>query len=379
MFVVADGMGAHAAGELASKMAADGIPHNYYKLREESSPDAIRKTMRQVNEEIHRKRSGQRRIPRHGDHGLMLVLLPQGALVAHVGDSRVYRLRGGKYEHLTFDHSLLWEMRPAGNTSEICPTWSRRISSPVRSARTRMCRSISKGPFPLEVGDTFLMCSDGLSGQVKDEEMGVIMSTLPPAEAAQVLIDLANLRGGPDNITVLIVRITGPAISARANAQAAPLAMADERAVQAAAPPATGKFWFGAGILLAAAVGLSAFEHYPVCRRRHASLAVGLATWGFLQRMPPENPTAIFGARRTFGPRSVSSLGLSARMRLLVTILVCLIDQLREAATDGQWSVDWTKFNAYSAQGKSAIDRRDYSQAVREYSRALRFMMNELR
>ena len=63
----------------------------------------------------------------------------------------------------------------------------------------------------------------------------------------------------------------------------------------------------------------------------------------------------------------------------LVSNLGLLIDQLREAATDGKWTVDWTKFNAYSAQGKSAIERRDYAQAVREYSRALRFMMNELR
>ena len=62
-----------------------------------------------------------------------------------------------------------------------------------------------------------------------------------------------------------------------------------------------------------------------------------------------------------------------------MTNLGLLIDQLREAATDGQWTVDWTKFNAYSEQGKAAIARRDYSQAVREYARALRFMMNELR
>src|SRR4029079_7562536 len=66
-----------------------------------------------------------------------------------------------------------------------------------------------EGPYSAEPGDTFLLCSDGLTGQVKDEEIGALLSCLPPAEAARVLVDLANLRGGPDNITVIIVRVLG--------------------------------------------------------------------------------------------------------------------------------------------------------------------------
>ncbi len=78
VFVVADGMGAHAAGELASKMAADGIPHNYYKLRDESAPDAIRKTVRQVNEEIHRRGQANAEFHGMGTTACTLILLPQG-------------------------------------------------------------------------------------------------------------------------------------------------------------------------------------------------------------------------------------------------------------------------------------------------------------
>ena len=70
-----------------------------------------------------------------------------------------------------------------------------------------------EGPHPVQAGDTFLLCSDGLSGQVKDDEIGMVLSCLPPAEAAQALVDLANLRGGPDNITVVIVRVLGPQIA----------------------------------------------------------------------------------------------------------------------------------------------------------------------
>ncbi len=102
--------------------------------------------------------------------------------MAHVGDSRVYRLRGGKYEQLTFDHSLLWEMSASGQFSK--------DSLPNLVPKNIITRSLGphknvqvdlEGPFPLEVGDTFLMCSDGLSGQVKDEEMGAILTrSLPP-------------------------------------------------------------------------------------------------------------------------------------------------------------------------------------------------------
>ena len=95
-----------------------------------------------------------------------------------------------------------------------------------------------------------MLCSDGLTGQVKDEEIGVILATLPPAEAAQALIDLANLRGGPDNITALIIQVTGQAVAARGNTQAAPFSLADDRAVPAAPPPAAGKYWIAAAAVL---------------------------------------------------------------------------------------------------------------------------------
>ena len=71
-----------------------------------------------------------------------------------------------------------------------------------------MCEVDLEGPFPIEVGDTFVLCSDGLSGQVKDDELGAIVSALAPDEAVQMLVDLANLRGGPDNITVIVAKAT---------------------------------------------------------------------------------------------------------------------------------------------------------------------------
>jgi protein phosphatase len=374
VFVVADGMGAHAAGELASKMAADGIPHNYYKMREESAPDAIRKTVRQVNEEIHRRGQANAEFHGMGTTACTLILLPQGALVAHVGDSRVYRLRGGKYEQLTFDHSLLWEMSASGQFSK--------DSLPNLVPKNIITRSLGphknvqvdlEGPFPLEVGDTFLMCSDGLSGQVKDEEMGAILTALPPAEAAQVLIDLGNLRGGPDNITVVIVRVTGPAIT---NQPAEPLALAGDKAEPTGPPPVNKALWGAAILAIIAAVGLSQVGWmYAVAA---AMIAGALITWGLLQRFTggPDVRYLAPGARLGRGPYAACD---STPNQAIVHNLELLSDQLREAANDGRWSVDWTRFNAYSSQGKAALARHDYLQAIREFGRAQRFMINELR
>ena len=114
LFAVCDGMGAHAAGELASEMAAEGIPHTYLKLRDYPAAEAIRKSIEDANAKIHHRGQANPDFQGMGTTASALVLLPQGALVAHVGDSRVYRLRGTRLEQLTFDHSLVWEMSAAG-------------------------------------------------------------------------------------------------------------------------------------------------------------------------------------------------------------------------------------------------------------------------
>ena len=108
---------------------------------------------------------------------------------------------------MSFDHSLVWEM---ARRQGIEPEALQGIPSNViiRSLGPEPLVQVDiEGPHELEPGDIFLLCSDGLSGQVSDAEMGAVASCLPPAEACRFLIDLANLRGGPDNITVLIVRV----------------------------------------------------------------------------------------------------------------------------------------------------------------------------
>src|SRR5262245_6885553 len=210
LMMVADGMGAHAAGELASKLATDNIPHTYFKLRDLYPPAALRQSIREINALIYSRGQSNIGFQGMGTTCSCLVLLPQGALVAHVGDSRVYRLRGHRLAQLTFDHSLVWEMAAAGRMSE--------EDVPSYIPKNVITRSLGphenvnidlEGPFDAAAGDVFLLCSDGLSGQVSDSELGTILHCLEPADAAQTLVDLANLRGGPDNISLVAARIGG--------------------------------------------------------------------------------------------------------------------------------------------------------------------------
>jgi protein phosphatase len=208
VFLVADGMGAHAVGELASKLACDNIPHNYMKLKAASPPDAITRAYREVGSLIHAKATANRDFHGMGTTASCLVLLPAGALIAHVGDSRVYRIRDGRIDQLTFDHSLVWELvRRNHLTNE---------QAGKAVPRNVITRSLGpdptvevdiEGPHPVQEGDAYLLCSDGLSGPVEDPELGAFAAHFHPKDACTFLLHLANLRGGHDNITVMILRI----------------------------------------------------------------------------------------------------------------------------------------------------------------------------
>ena len=111
LLIVADGMGAHAAGELASRLSVELIPHHYGKLLKGIPSEALQRSLIETNSEIFRRGQANPEFRSMGTTTCALAILPEGAVVAHVGDSRVYRLRGNQFEQLTFDHSLVWEMQ----------------------------------------------------------------------------------------------------------------------------------------------------------------------------------------------------------------------------------------------------------------------------
>lgn len=208
LFMVADGMGAHAVGELASKMACDNIPFNYNKSKGGTPSEAIVKAYREVGASIHGKATANRDFQGMGTTCTTLILLPEGALVAHVGDSRAYRVRNGRIDQLSFDHSMVWELMKRN----LLPADGSKISVP-KNVITRSLGPDPKvevdveGPLAVEPNDVYLLCSDGLSGPVEDPELGVFAENFHPKDAGRYLVSLANLRGGNDNITVVLSRI----------------------------------------------------------------------------------------------------------------------------------------------------------------------------
>jgi protein phosphatase len=207
LFVVADGMGAHAAGELASAIAADRVPKVYEQRSEFSPPLALRMSLARVNGEINAKGESGHEFKGMGTTCTTLAILPRGAIVGHIGDSRCYRIRGRTIEQLSRDHSLVWELESAGGMS--------REQAADAAPKNIITRSMGphpnvdvdlEGPFPVLAGDIFLLCSDGLSGQVTDEEIGLLAAELGPHESVPTLIGLALVRGAPDNVTVIVAR-----------------------------------------------------------------------------------------------------------------------------------------------------------------------------
>ncbi len=371
VFMVADGMGAHAAGELASKLACGGVPHTYHKLLDRVAPDALRQAIIQTNSHIYGRGEANAEFHGMGTTCSVLAILPQGALLGHVGDSRVYRLRNARLEQLTFDHSLVWEMMasgqlPAGNPGNFVPkNIITRSLGPHPDVKVDL-----EGPFPLEVGDTFLMCSDGLSGQVRDDQIGVILGSMAPDEAARALIDLANLNGGPDNITVIVVRVAHPlAPTAGDGVFRAP---AEARKSFSLHPA----IWVIIGVALLAAIGLAVTNKF-VAASASVVLAVVAAVVGLIQNYSAG--TQDRGVAATpFGKGPYT--GCDAQpSRQALDELAGYAQKLREAATDQNWRVNWDRFNSLVEASQTAAAAGQFGDAIRQMLLAISFMMSEIR
>ncbi len=374
LFLVADGMGAHAAGELASELAAEIIPHNYLKLIDQTPPEAVRQAIVEANQEIHSR--GQANIEFHGMGTTVsvLLLLPQGAVVGHVGDSRVYRLRGQQLEQLTFDHSLVWEMIADGQFNE--------EDVPSYVPRNVITRSLGpnsevkvdvEGPFPLETGDKFLLCSDGLTGQVEDAELGIILDCLPPDEAVRTLVDLANLRGGPDNITIVVAEATGPEM---VGSQAGGWESATRRENPSARVPLPVWVLLGVfGLLTLVFAGLG--QLLPASLTGLAAIVAALVAMVRVFETD-EGPSTTATQQGVFGKGPHRSRSCKAD-KSFVDKLSQIAEQLRQAAEEERWQIDWQQFKNLRLKAESAAEKEEYASSVREYAHAISFMMAQLR
>lgn len=205
LVIVADGMGGHAAGEVAARMTAERVMQGYYTSSQPDPKSALGEAIQQANAEIYHAQQRNAAQEGMGSTLAAAVFLPGKVWWASVGDSRIYRLRGGRIEQLTVDHTWVHDKL---RSKEITPDEA--TTHPYRSVITRaMGAALSVQPDlreeELRLGDVYLLCSDGLSNMTTEDDLRQILGNEGPQPAITKLINLANSRGGPDNITAVVV------------------------------------------------------------------------------------------------------------------------------------------------------------------------------
>lgn len=219
VFVVADGMGGHQAGEQASRMAVSAVAKLFGHRGPAATvppgsgdgrPEQIREALIRINREVLAAASSAH--TQGMGTTLSLAVLEGGRLsLGHVGDSRIYLLRDGGLSQLTPDHSWVAEEVARGAlTAEAARTHPRRN---LLTQAIGIAAEVSPATSSIQVqqGDVILLCSDGLHGLVPDAELAEILAGGSPAEASERLIKTANDRGGTDNVTVIVARVQATA------------------------------------------------------------------------------------------------------------------------------------------------------------------------
>jgi len=209
VYLVCDGMGGHNAGQIASELAAKQFLHAYYHLGG-TVQEAARHAILQAHHYIAEMAS---KIPSRYGMGTTLtalILKQDEGILAHVGDSRCYRLREGVFEQLSRDHTLVARLVEQG----VIPPEQAKYHPQRNVIRQAVGVADPSEPlepdietFALQAGDLYLLCSDGLTDMVDDAEIEAILRDEPPTRAAWRLVDRALANGGRDNITVVLVQI----------------------------------------------------------------------------------------------------------------------------------------------------------------------------
>ena len=213
LIAVADGMGGHAAGEVASRIAVQVLHRltptlTATDIDEDSVSDLLMHSLHSIDEEI--AAVAEEEIEKRGMGTTLTALLFRNNHIAllHVGDSRCYRLRGSSLEQLSNDHTVIQELLDQGAISE-----AEAAEHPQRSMLTQALRGDGDVTPVLQVyevkkGDRFLLCSDGLSGVLTEKEIKIGLKKSDKDEAVKFLVDATYVNGAPDNVTVLIADIS---------------------------------------------------------------------------------------------------------------------------------------------------------------------------
>jgi serine/threonine protein phosphatase PrpC len=222
LVVLADGMGGYNAGEVASGIAVKTVTNlvrEAVELQDLSVPDPttglsrpaiiLRDAIQRANKIIYQTARSQAQCEGMGTTVVAAVFYDNKITVAHVGDSRLYRVRGNQIEQITLDHSLLQELVDRGFYS---PEEAQRASNKnyvTRALGVENVVEVEMQEHPVQKGDVYLLCSDGLSDMIGDDDMAVTVNTFGnnPNSVTQHLVQMANDNGGKDNISVILAQV----------------------------------------------------------------------------------------------------------------------------------------------------------------------------
>jgi serine/threonine protein phosphatase PrpC len=207
LFIVADGMGGHAAGEVASEIAVDTVSNMYYQEDSNDVAVSLLRAIRRANVSIHQRAAENLLRTGMGTTCVAAVLRGNMAYIANVGDSRAYLLRGNQVKQISQDHSWVAEQVRAGLLTEEQARTHAQRNVITRCLGTQAEVDVDVFHEELHEGDCMVLCTDGLSGLVNDEELQRIVDQFVPQESVYHLVERANENGGPDNITAIVVRV----------------------------------------------------------------------------------------------------------------------------------------------------------------------------
>jgi serine/threonine protein phosphatase PrpC len=208
--VVADGMGGYEGGQEASRLAVETVRSVYDNAFGADPQATLLEAFQSAHQNIQRFATEHPQFYGMGTTCTAVSMVERQLYFAHVGDSRLYLIRGDSITRLTRDHSYVGRLVESGivrsEDAESHP--QRHILTAALGSGREVTPHIPEHPVLLEERNTILLCTDGLWGLVGDPELASVVQTNPPAEACQKLVAMALERGGPDNITVLVLRIS---------------------------------------------------------------------------------------------------------------------------------------------------------------------------
>lgn len=210
LWVVADGMGGHAAGDYVSSLIVDSLRNLSASDSLNDYQQVLRRTLSQVNAAV-REQTQLRGVSMMGSTVVLMAARGDQGLCLWAGDSRLYRLRAGELQAVSRDHSYVQDLQDSGLLSEAEARQHPRANVVTRAVGVQDQLELAGSQFDILPGDTWLLCSDGLTRTAEDHEIRDVLAHADPYQVVRSLVHLGLTRGAPDNITAIVIKTSEPA------------------------------------------------------------------------------------------------------------------------------------------------------------------------